>query len=467
MNRKTIKGIGLAVAGLIVLLLTIYLLLAFYYAKGFSYGTWINGVYCTGKSVSEINDELLKSCSYEGITIYARDGQSYTITGKDISFTFDFEGSLEAYQQKQNPYLWIDNLLAGRKERTILPITTYSENAYYEIVKALPLFTQMKEEQDRIVEIQETTQGYQLLNERELVLDKELAIQKIKTALDNFETSIVLTDAGCYENLPLDAEMAETMALWNKIDDFQNCKIIYQMGDEQRKIDASVVYKWISKDEDGQFLYTDEGNLILDTGKVEDFIKELAEEYDTVGKVRQFSATRGDIVEVEGGIYGNTLNQKAEVAYLTEAFLNKAEEVHVPAYTQMAKKQGKDDIGDTYIEVDMTTQMLYYYEKGVCIIKTPVVTGNTSRKRGTPTGVNYVYLKQKNRVLRGPGYASPVKFWLPVKGGIGIHDSSWRDEYGGEIYKTAGSHGCINTPLEEVTKLYDLVEIGTPVVMFY
>ena len=68
-----------------------------------------------------------------------------------------------------------------------------------------------------------------------------------------------------------------------------------------------------------------------------------------------------------------------------------------------------------------------------------MVTGNMRRRMGTPEGVNFVYNKQKDRVLRGPGYASPVKFWVPVKGSIGIHDASWRKEFGGDIYQTAGS----------------------------
>lgn len=77
------------------------------------------------------------------------------------------------------------------------------------------------------------------------------------------------------------------------------------------------------------------------------------------------------------------------------------------------------------------------------------------------------YFKQKNRVLRGANYATPVKYWMAVDGRIGIHDASWRKEFGGDIYLTDGSHGCINTPLEKVQELYDMVEIGTPVIMFY
>ena len=115
----------------------------------------------------------------------------------------------------------------------------------------------------------------------------------------------------------------------------------------------------------------------------------------------------------------------------------------------------------------MGEQKMYYYVDDVLKIDTPIVTGNTSRRMGTPSGVNYVYAKQKNRVLRGANYASHVDFWMPVKGNIGIHDAAWRGKFGGTIYQTNGSHGCINTPRPAMEQLYDMAEIGTPVVMFY
>ena len=215
------------------------------------------------------------------------------------------------------------------------------------------------------------------------------------------------------------------------------------------------------------FVLDEQGKLCADEEKVFAFVDWLADTYDTVGAERTFHATRGDIVKVEGGIYGNLIDREAEKEYLLDAFLQKKAEIHTPVYSQMARKQGLDDIGDTYIEVDMTEQKMYYYEKGVLKLETEIVTGNMRRRMGTPEGVNFVYNKQKNRVLRGPGYASPVKFWMPVKGGIGIHDAGWRKEFGGDIYQTAGSHGCINTPKDKMEELFDCVQIGTPVVMFY
>lgn len=119
---------------------------------------------------------------------------------------------------------------------------------------------------------------------------------------------------------------------------------------------------------------------------------------------------------MEGGIYGNEIDREAEKEYLLDAFVSRKREIHTPVYSKMAKEQGSDDIGDTYIEVDMTDQKLYYYVDGELVIETPVVTGNTSLRRGTPSGTNYVYAKQRNRTLRGPDYASFVKYWIPCAG---------------------------------------------------
>ena len=74
--RKRVVLKGIVIAGFIILLSIagMYLGLARYYAGGFSYQTWINGIYCTGKSVNEVNEELLKQCYYTGLTIIASDG---------------------------------------------------------------------------------------------------------------------------------------------------------------------------------------------------------------------------------------------------------------------------------------------------------------------------------------------------------------------------------------------------------
>lgn len=468
MKKRVLKHLLIIFSIILVSLMGTYIGLAIYYHNAFAYGTWINGVYCTGKSISDVNDELAKGFSYDGITIHDKDGNQYRIAAEDIGYRFDFAKALEIYRQQQNAWIWIDSLF--HEENTeLLPVVYYDKQALNAILQRIPfLETAIKQDPDALkVLIIKTKQGYELVNERMDILSPQEAEAAIIQAIESCKTDIFLEEEGCYHDLELTKQMEDSLKLWEKVKLFQQCGIVYQMGEEQIPVDASIVCDWMELEEDGSFALDERGNLKLRENAVEEFIDTLAEEYDTVGGSRQFKATRGETVTVEGGIYGNKLDRKAEVEYLTNAFLAGRKEVHEPAYTQKAWRQGKDDIGSTYVEVDMGEQMMYYYVDGVQKLRTPVVTGNTSRRMGTPSGVNYVYLKQRNRVLRGPGYASPVDFWMPVKGGIGIHDASWRSRYGGTIYKTNGSHGCINTPRDVMVELYDSVEVGTPVVMFY
>lgn len=466
MKSYVLKGISLGFLIILLSLIAMYLGLSRYYADGFSYGTWINGVYCTGKSVNEVNEELLKQIDYEGLTIIDRDGKSYAVLAEEVSFSLDFDQPLEDYLERQNPYLWIDNLTKDTAERTLVPVISYDKDAYEKKVDSLPFFAGNTEERG-VVDIRRGDKGYYLVDGCTHVLNEQRTKELIREAFEAFQETLDLEAAGCYENLPMTVEMEQKLVLWEKLSSYQDCGIVYQFGEESYPIDGGVVCDFIMTDENGNFVLDENGDLCTDEERVYAFVDRLADEYDTVGAARQFQATRGEIVTVEGGIYGNQMDRDAEKEYLLQAFLDGKREVHEPVYTQMALRQGKDDIGDTYIEVDMTNQMMYYYENGELKIETPVVTGNTSLRRGTPTGTNYVYNKQRNRVLKGEDYESPVKYWIPVKGAIGIHDASWRSRYGGEIYKTNGSHGCINTPLDKVSELYDMVEIGTPCVMFY
>ena len=114
-----------------------------------------------------------------------------------------------------------------------------------------------------------------------------------------------------------------------------------------------------------------------------------------------------------------------------------------------------------YIVVTISTQTLEYYHNGKLYLKTPVTTGKHDK---TPVGNFKVLKKVRNATLKGANYSSFVKYWMAFKaGGYGIHDASWRHNFGNMNYYNNGSHGCINVPLSAVKKLYDVVEVGTPV----
>lgn len=460
------RKIFLGIFACIPIILVLYIVFVIHFTNVFMCGTYINGIYCTGYTVEECNEILMREYSRDYIELQDKNDICYRITYDEIDGSVDFTEEIRKVMDTQNTYLWIVQLFTPTSY-TIEPKVTYNSLMLNKAITESGLFHSQK---DKVLDvfIEETEKGYVLTDNCLGYLNPGKVLEKTENAMKSQNYFVDLQLEKCYEDLEYTDKMKETIALFEKIDKFQNsCKVIYDMGDMQIPVDASVACHFIKLNEDNTFMLNDEGELVFDKDGVSEFINNLASQYDTYGVVRKFTTASGEIKEIKGGTYGSTLNQKAEVAYLTKAFEDGTNEVHIPEYTRSTSVRGKNDIGDTYVEVDMTNQTMYFFKDGELVLETSVVTGNLAKKHKTPEGINYVYAKQKNRILRGPGYASFVNYWMPVKGGIGIHDATWRKEFGGEIYKTDGSHGCINTPLEKMEELYDMVNVGTPVVMYY
>ena len=110
---------------------------------------------------------------------------------------------------------------------------------------------------------------------------------------------------------------------------------------------------------------------------------------------------------------------------------------------------------------------MWFYKDGALLVDTAVVTGNVSAGNASPEGVFCLVGKSEHETLKGEGYSTPVDYWMPFYGGVGIHDAdSWRSVYGGTIYQNSGSHGCINTPTAKVAVIYENIEAGTPIVCY-
>lgn len=134
-----------------------------------------------------------------------------------------------------------------------------------------------------------------------------------------------------------------------------------------------------------------------------------------------------------------------------------------------SKGYGGKSVGNTYIEVSIKQQHMWMYVDGKLYVETDVVTGNDDGVHNTPRGTYKIWQRMSPTTLVGPGYATPVTYWLAFTySGCGIHDSDWRgsSEYGGTTYRYDGSHGCVNTPHSKVRKIYNKARIGTYVVVY-
>lgn len=127
------------------------------------------------------------------------------------------------------------------------------------------------------------------------------------------------------------------------------------------------------------------------------------------------------------------------------------------------------NLGDTYIEIDISKQKIKYVKDNKNALITSVVTG----KDTTPTvmGKFDVYQKCRDYTMHGYdssgrlAYTSHSDYVLKFYKAYYIHDASWRTAFGGNIYKYSGSHGCVNTPYQKVKKLYNITKLHTNVLI--
>ncbi|MBQ6324357.1 MAG: L,D-transpeptidase [Bacilli bacterium] len=166
-------------------------------------------------------------------------------------------------------------------------------------------------------------------------------------------------------------------------------------------------------------------------------------------------------------IYDEVGNVVANVPWLE--FIKIYDEDDNRYFVQCADNIGylsKEDVTvltGTYAVVDISDQRLDLYNNTNKILSTPVVTGKDS----TPSdlGLFDIDLKGIDVILRGADYESHVNYWMPYNGGEGLHDATWRDSFGGDIYHYGGSHGCINMPLEKVAEAYGYLNVGDKVLV--
>ena len=125
--------------------------------------------------------------------------------------------------------------------------------------------------------------------------------------------------------------------------------------------------------------------------------------------------------------------------------------------------------GISCVEVDITNQTVYCYIGNDLVVATPCVTGNAWAH---PTRVGHFRInsKETNRYLQGYNdngtkYKSWVNFWMPFNGGQGLHDAGWRSSFGGTIYQSGGSHGCVNMPYDAARAIYSVAWVGMPVIV--
>lgn len=284
-----------------------------------------------------------------------------------------------------------------------------------------------------------------------------------RISTDITEGNELLYELSDYYNQPqVRASDAVIANAQKKINAYKKMSIKFTFGDEAEEITGAMICKYLS--------YKN-GKLTLKKKWIADFVRGMARKYNTYGKTRKFKTTKDGTVKIHGGIMGWWINEDETTKKIKKLLDKQKSETLEPVYRNVAAQHGKDDIGKTYVEISLTRQKLWYYKDGKKVLSAQFVSGLPTKDRETKKGVHRIYGKQRDRYLGTvavQGYHTHVNYWMPFNwDGQGLHDAVWRHgRFGGNIYKTRGSHGCVNLPLDVAKKLYEKIAIGTPVVVY-
>ncbi len=457
----------------LIILLAVYLGTAFYFRNRFLPNTWIGDVYCTGRSTQAVAYDLKEKIVMPEIRIsWGEEGyEDSFIKPEDISYSYNLTSSVVKAVESQNIFSW-PACLFTKQSLQLEPVIDFDQELLRRHFSQLErVRTETAQAPEYSIKFDYET-GYYVYDNHAGRLDTEKALQALSDSLTKGRLSLTL-DESFYYDAPYTTEENADIAEWNKLNSFLTTDLVYDMGAEKIAFDSEVMSFLIVTERDHTPVKDEDGSYIIDDEAVAKWVDDLCAAYNTYGLDREFVSTTGKTVIIPATYsnYGTELNHDAELRFLSN-YLHSEEpwdgtaDEHIPEYNVEATVRGLNDIGDTFVEVDLSDQYMYYYKNGELIVETDIVSGDIPKGWTTPRGVFAIYGKYTDQYLYGKDYIDFVSYWMPYFRGYGLHDSDWRDEWGGDIYTYDGSHGCINMDKDPARIIFENIEIGTPVVVY-
>ena len=443
------------------------------YRETFIEGTFINGIDAGNLTGAEVESAIRSRVEDYSIGIVFPDGKKETISGADFGYSYEPDKGVMTLLADQNRYSWLFGKLGMSSSYTVGEGYSFDPAGLDAAVMALP-------EMDAATRITPQNAYIALGADDSLMivpevngneLNADVVLAAVRTAVETGKDEIDL------RNIPEAARLAEIRsdneALQSELADLNgwlDTTVTWNMYDGTTVVlDRHTTSSWLTPKEDRSGYILDE-NAVAQS--ITDYMRGMAGKYDKVSTQATFNSTNQGQVTIETERTGHLVDESEEAVELQRILAERTSVEREPIYALNTPLV--TSVSGTYIEVDISAQHVYFYRDGSMLLDTPCVTGLASDpSRRTPRGLFSIIEKDTSRTLRGeinpstgrPSYESFVNYWMRVYEGVGLHDAPWRSSFGGGIYQSSGSHGCINLPYSAAQTLYSLCEYGDTVVI--
>lgn len=448
----------------------IYVAISVYFMSHFFVNTKINGKNFSGKTASDVEKYLQTNIKDYKLTILENEGRQDVISGSEIGLEYRAGTEAEKLLKDQNGFAWPKAFFTENSRKVSVNVS-YNEESLNQRISQLSC---LQTEQTPAENAKPEFDGNQYVIKPEVygnAVDKERLTEQVKVHITEFQPQLDMVETKCYAKPKYVEDSKEVQEACDAMNKYVNASITYPMN-EPVVVDKALISQWLQVD--------GEMKVSLNTGAMKQWFTAFGDKYDTQGTTRTFTTPAGKSATVTGGTYGWSIDEDTELVNLQNSILNGEVVTREPAYYAggTAAAHSGQDWGNTYAEVDMSAQHMWYIQNGQVVLETDVVTGEPIPSKITPEGVYSLMWKQPNSVLVGdinpdtgePAYRTKVKYWMQVtSSGVGFHDAIWQTAFGGTLYQIpgTGSHGCINMPLDQAGALFNMIEPGTPVIFHW
>lgn len=462
-------GIGLGIA--VCVCGAVYLGGVALFATHFMPNTHISDIDISFKTPAEVQQEFENKVSDYTFKVKGK-GLNIEVTSSEAGLNIDSIAMTDAAASKQNPWKWPAEVLETHDFSDELT-NVLSATHLSEVVQAAvdDINKDAADPQNARIDYSDIDRVFVITPEvNGTKLNFEAVLADIFVGAMNLDPQVIITNKDLIQPDVFrdDERLAAQLSSANNL--IQADFILKLGGAEASHVDAETIHGWV--------VFTPEFGSVINEDLLNDWARELAPKFNTVGTKRTYTRPDGKTITVSGGDYGWKVDTSALASRLTQAVKEGFKgEIDIPVLQSGNgfSGVGSKDWGSRYIDVDLSQQYARFYDyDGNIIWESAIVSGLPRDGRATPQGVYDLNSKGTNVTLVGsdtdkdgkPDYETPVKYWMPFKGNsVGFHDASWQPTFGGSRYLSGGSHGCVNLPPSKAESLYSLIRTGDVVVV--
>lgn len=408
--------------------------------------TQLYGIDVTGMTSSQAMYAIRRSINAYKLTLGVN-GESLVFSGKDLGMSLSTE----------NFYKWFEEALAGNNPDTIglikYDITDALATIHNHVAKEPVNATISYDETKLVFGIKPHEDGIKA----DVTPAERALIDAISTLSPNHSVTIPTE--------PIEAQVKEDDPRLNGVTTDANGYLDLKITYTYKPNNLPSYSETISRETLATFVTLGEDlSVVINTTAVTKYIASKSETFSGSSQ-RGFTTTHGTVINMDVEYYDNTIDQEAMFKDLMNCLKNK-----ISPYSGTARFIDADECsmayGGNYIEIDLNNQCLWLYKDGLLVTSSPLTSGTVLYGYCTPTGVYSIQKKSTCVTLTGPTWASYVTYWMPFYGAYGLHDATWRTNFGGTTYLKDGSHGCINLPFAQAELIFKNISVGTKVIIY-